>query len=106
MLHTLTALTLSLVPSISQANYMNGNELLAFCDSDPTLTSGYFLGVFDTFQALNSNLGTPKICVPEGFSAVDGRIVVCSFLSSNPDRRDYSAATVIFSAFEEFHPCQ
>lgn len=105
MLRIFTALSFSLLPNISQANYLNGGELLEFCDSSPMLVGGYFIGVYDALQAMNNNLGTPMVCVPEGLPASDGAEIACDFLRDNSASRDHNAATAIYAAFQKSHPC-
>lgn len=90
----------------AEAQFLDGNALLQFCQSQNTTLQnrcvGYIMGIVDSVSIFNSSpLAPPGACVPGGVSATQVRDVVVSYLIRNPKTRHQTAAVETYSALSE-----
>jgi hypothetical protein len=90
------------VPCIASAEFMDGNGLLSRMNDSETVPRmvalGYVQGVADVFARV-------KICAPQNVTAGQARDVVKQYLEINPDRRHYSADSLVLNALAQVWPC-
>jgi len=88
------------------ATFVDGNELYEDMKNNygKLYSSGYITGVADVGND-NSIYGF-RFCVPQ--QATRGQLadVVNKWLEQNPDKRHYSASSLIAHAFQETFPCK
>jgi len=90
-------------PCMASAEFMDGNTLLSkMNDSDviPRAVSlGYVQGVIDVFVRT-------KVCPPQNITAGQARDVVKQYLEINPEKRHYSADSLVVNAIAQVWPCR
>lgn len=92
------------------ANFLDGNELQARCESErPEAVNtclGYLTGVADAEDAGPSwKMQESLFCVPRGISAGQLRRSLLEYLRAHPEEEDLNAAIVVGNAFLENFPC-
>jgi len=107
----LTLLLILACAEAAHANFLDGNELRARCESnraDAVNTClGYLTGVADAEDAAPSwKLQKTLFCVPRGVSANQLRRVVIDYFAAHPEEEDLNAAIVVGNAFLESFPCE
>jgi Rap1a immunity proteins len=115
MLRFVLLLVLSLVVSLGLAqpcvaNFLDGNELRARCESDRPETIntclGYLTGIADAEHAAPSWRMAPSLfCIPQGIDSGQMRRVVLRYFTQHPEEEDFNAAIVVGNAFLEAFPC-
>jgi Rap1a immunity proteins len=101
------ALSSLVIPEADAAAYIDGNKLLDECENVPSeflkgTCYGYVVGVQDAVDGLH------WFCVPEGSNGVVAKQlvdVVKVYLRDHPERRHYSASSLVTEALEEKFPC-
>ncbi|MCJ8157238.1 Rap1a/Tai family immunity protein [Sphingomonas sp. LaA6.9] len=96
------AMSIAISTSPAQAKWMDGNELLAICDSsdsaDKIQCMGYIQGVLD---ASDSSLGSkeiPPVDTPDNVTAGQLKDIVIAYLKANPEKRHTQASDLVFTA--------
>ena len=90
------------VPAMAQAEFMSGNGLLKDMNGDvvdKSIALGYVMGVSDAYTNVT-------ICPPSNVTAGQTQDVVKRYLESNPDKRHYSADSIIRISLENVWPCK
>ena len=107
----LTACALLLfVKGSAQANFLDGYELRARCESrriDFVNTClGYLTGVADSDDAAPSwRLAKSLFCLPPGITANELRGTLLGYLRQHPEEEDLNAAILVGNAFISTYPC-
>ena len=90
------------VPCMASAEFMDGNGLLSRMNDSETVPRvaalGYVQGVADVYA------GT-KICMPKNVTAGQARDVAKQYLEINPEKRHYSADSLVLNALAQVWPC-
>jgi hypothetical protein len=90
------------IPCMASAEFMDGNGLLSKINDVEFLPKmvalGYVQGVADVYA------GT-KICMPKNVTAGQARDVVKQYLEINPEKRHYSADSLVLNALAQVWPC-
>ncbi len=111
MLKRSVLLALGLTAShVALANFLDGNELRARCESkraDQVNTClGFLTGVSDAEAAAPSWKRQKSLfCVPRGVSSSQLRRIVMDYFTAHPEEEDLNAAIVVGNAFLEQFPC-
>ena len=99
-------LTIALALWPRAALALTGNELLKRCEDNDAVQRafcvGYVIGVADMVEEGPSGL----ICVATGVSNGQLSDIVVKFLRDHPERRHYSANSLVGVALMETYPCQ
>ncbi len=94
--------SLLFIPSIGCAEFLDGNGLLSRMNDSETVPRmvalGYVQGVADVYARV-------KICAPQNVTAGQARDVVKQYLELNPERRHYSADSLVVNALAQVWPC-
>ena len=94
--------SLLFIPSIGCAEFLDGNGLLSRMNDSETVPRmvalGYVQGVADVYARV-------KVCAPQNVTAGQARDVVKQYLEINPDRRHYSADSLVLNALSQTWPC-
>jgi len=108
-LSCLCAATMQASAQYPNGNFVDGNELMAWCEprnlagpSDP-LCLGYVSGVSDAanFSRQFTGQGSNTNCTPPGVTIVQEADAVVNYINRNPDKRDVAAAALVISALDE-----
>ncbi len=98
------------VTDSAQANFLDGDELRARCESrridfvDTCL--GYLTGVADSDDAAPAwRLAKSLFCLPPGITANELRGTLLSYLREHPEGKDLNAAILVGNAFISTYPC-
>ncbi len=90
------------VPCMASAEFLDGNGLLSRMndsESIPRMVAlGYVQGVADVYARV-------KVCAPQNVTAGQARDVVKQYLELNPERRHYSADSLVVNALAQVWPC-
>lgn len=98
-------IALLFVPSIANAEFVNGNDLLSKLKTsdymDKMYSLGYVIGVFDAGQHV-------KHCAPNGNGINAGQIqdLVQQYLEQNPSLRNLPADALVTDAIRRVWPCK
>ena len=93
-----------MVPAMSNAEFVSGNDLLSKMNSsdymDKTYALGYVLGAADAAQSI-------KVCIPNNAGVNAGQVhdIVKQYLNANPSVRNYSADLIVTDALKRIWPC-
>jgi hypothetical protein len=94
--------TLLFVPCMASAEFLDGNSLLSkMNDSDviPRAVSlGYVQGVIDVFVRT-------QVCPPRNITAGQAQDVVKRYLENHPEKRHFSADSLVINAVAQVWPC-
>jgi hypothetical protein len=93
---------LLMVPTMASAEFISGNELLSNLkgDTDERMFAiGYIAGVADFLDGMT-------VCSPTGVTLGQIRDLIRDYLEKNPDKRHYSADSLIRNKLERMWPCQ
>jgi hypothetical protein len=90
------------VPCMASAEFLDGNGLLSRMNDSETVPRmvalGYVQGVADVYARV-------KVCAPQNVTAGQARDVVKQYLEINPERRHYSADSLVVNALAQVWPC-
>jgi hypothetical protein len=95
-------LILALLPSIAQAEFFTGNDLLAKMNGsqmERMQAIGFVQGVFDVYVDVT-------ICPPSNVTAGQVRDMVKNYLTNSPATRHKTAESLIHEALKGVWPCQ
>jgi len=101
-------------PSPSIAAFKSGNQLVDDCTADPRSSThfqsdayciGFVVGVVDDETMIGDILKRPIICLRPSVTAGQLRDVVIAYLQRHPEKRDYTAASLVMSAVLDAFPC-
>ncbi|KSV95391.1 hypothetical protein N184_00160 [Sinorhizobium sp. GL28] len=103
----LAASMLTTLPSISLAEFIDGNEIYKRCEGPNAVSvATYAMGVADTYDLLvRYEKTTPFFCIPLQVSARQLKDVMCRYLREHPENRQQGAAGLGAVAFREAWPC-
>ena len=104
---TVILLLAALLPATSLAGgyYIEGNELLAWCEADNDACPGYIMGIDDSHTAyLQVDSMEPKFCIPEGVRANQLVKIAVKFLNDHPEDLHYPASIQVITALFEAFP--
>lgn len=90
------------IPVIANAEFISGNELLNNLKGgvdERMFAIGYIAGVSDFLDGLT-------VCSPNGVTLGQMRDLIRDYLEKNPDKRHYSADSLIRNRLEQLWPCQ
>jgi Rap1a immunity proteins len=92
------------------ANFLDGHELLARCQSERpeeiNTCVGYIAGVADADTAAPGwKMGKSLFCVPTSLDSEQMRALVLRYFAKHPEEEDLQAAMVVGNAFLEAFPC-
>jgi hypothetical protein len=110
MRKALAGALLLLVTSGAQANFLDGYELRARCESRRidfiNTCLGYLTGIADSDDAAPSwRLAQKMFCIPRGVTASELRSALIHHVSEHPEEEDLNAAILVGNAFIETYPC-
>lgn len=105
-MRTLAIAALSLWPVMASATFMGGNEIHEACQKWPQFTDGYASGVIDSILTLARDNHTPfGLCIPANTEIQQASAVLCRYLEHHPEKRQYSASSLAFNAFQDVWAC-
>jgi hypothetical protein len=97
-----TIVSLLFIPGIACAEFLDGNGLLSRMNDSESIPKmvalGYVQGVADVYARV-------KVCAPQNVTAGQARDVVKQYLELNPERRHYSADSLVVNALSQVWPC-
>jgi hypothetical protein len=96
-------------PGTSNATFLNGNQLYAFCGGKSNVAQApclaYIEGTVDTLDDIRQSLKMPP-CLPAGLSGRRIRDVVMRFLTKHPkDRADTASSLALAAVVEAWPAC-
>lgn len=93
----------AMVCSVARAEFLTGNDLMRYAESDDRTDRGIALGY--VLGAADASMGKSH-CTPENVSAGQVFQIVKSKLSDNPKYRHYSADIFVAAALASTWPCK
>ncbi len=107
-LATFIVVACSNIAALARADFVNGNNLLAFCNSSVPMHGffcfGYIEGIADAMQ-FNSINGS-RACIGDTVQVGQLNDVVIQFLQTNPAIRDRGANSLVAAALGRAFPCR
>jgi hypothetical protein len=94
--------TLLFVPAMVQAEFVTGNTLFKDMNGDvvdKSIALGYVMGVSDAYTNVT-------VCLPANVTAGQVQDVVKRYLENNPDKRHYTADSLVRDSLEKVWPCK
>jgi hypothetical protein len=94
--------TLLLIPTIANAEFFSGNELLTYMNGttvEKSVALGYIIGVSDT-------LTNATICPPSTITAGQVKDIIKTYIEENPAIRHFTADSIVRSRLEELWACR
>ena len=96
-----------LSPSLGNAGYQTGNDLMDHCEKDYDVCYWYLMGVADTTRTLSVWGGIkPPLCDPVGTSGQQLRQVFLNWMRKHPQQWHLSASGLALNALGEAWPCK
>jgi hypothetical protein len=98
--------TLLVAAAHAHATFEGGNDLYALMkapgpgSNQEIFARGYVAGVVDSL------IDRGELCMPDSVKATDVSVVVKKWLDEHPDKRDYTAASIIEGATMELWRCK
>jgi len=98
--------------SATAGQFFTGNDLYRFCvstaASDRAFCNGFVSAVADTERVVDSYRTPPiqHLCIDNAVIVDQLRDVAIRYLKEYPERRSYSAASILTDAFERAFPCK
>jgi hypothetical protein len=90
------------IPAVAHANFINGNKLHEYLQSNDTTYQVYALGYITGVHDANDKV---FFCSPPSVSTGQSKDVVKLYLERNPAIRDMGAKHVVSMALMEAWPC-
>ena len=111
MRKALVGALLLLVTGGAQANFLDGYELRARCESHRidfiNTCLGYLTGIADSDDASPSwRLAKSMFCIPRGVTSSELRATLLHYLREHPEEEDLNAAILVGNAFIDTYPCE
>jgi hypothetical protein len=111
MRNALVGVSLLLVTGDALANFLDGYELRARCESHRidfiNTCLGYLTGIADSDDAAPSwRLAQNMFCIPRGVTAQELRGTLLHYVDEHPEEEDLNAAILVGNAFIERYPCE
>lgn len=111
MRKALVGASLLLVTGDALANFLDGYELRARCESRRidfiNTCLGYLTGIADSDDAAPSwRLAEHMFCIPRGVTAQQLRGTLLKYVTAHPEEADLNAAILVGNAFIERYPCE
>ena len=93
-------------PASADGSFKTGRQLYADClptssATDKGVCVGYVMGVADSLARGD----VPLVCVAEGVQGVQLADLVMKWLTENPDKRDFTAVSLIGAVLQSAFPC-
>lgn len=99
---TIAALAMLLGSPTSYAEFVQGNELVEYCDEsniyDAGICFGYVIGISD-------GIDRKVACIPDGVTARQVMSIVKKYLKENPEVHHFKAQYLIGLALMKAFPC-
>jgi hypothetical protein len=97
--------------AVGESKFVSGNRLLEYCSDRSAGTAhgvclGYVQGVYDGALGPTHSLGDFMACVPEGVEAKQMVDVVSHYLTSHPERRQFTGSSLVADALSQAFPCK
>lgn len=97
-------LVAALVSGSAHAQFYSGNDLLEKLDNNSSVVQrmfalGYVAGVLDTVIGV-------QVCPPDQVQIGQAKDVVHRWLQNNPDKRQFSASSIVIFALKQSWPCK
>jgi hypothetical protein len=89
---------------VSLPAFVDGNFLFRVCDAGGEFCAGYITGIADGVQL--TEMGRSLVCIPASANMKQVVDIVLNDLRAHPEKRRYSAATIVGAALKESFPCQ
>lgn len=89
-------------------SFVDGNMLLSWCEANVArnqLSKNYIVGIFDAVDALHVWGNDLKLCVNEGVNADQLNDIACGYLKEHPEKRHFTAGTLVITSIAEKFPC-
>lgn len=99
----LNGLLATVLATSAQAEFMTGNELLQYADSNDDMKWGIAMGY--VLGAADSSMGDTH-CTPENVTAGQVMQIVVDKLRENPKHRHHSADIFVSAALATTWPCK
>jgi hypothetical protein len=105
----MTIAALVLWPSLTEAQFISGNELFGFCSATQSEATfniqwgqcwGYIMGVADALSFMS------RICLNSEVTTGQIRDVAIRYLVTHPEKRHLPANFVVSAALSEAFPCR
>lgn len=101
----------ALFPMKSRANFVNGNDLQGWCQSqskaDQGICRGFVVGVIDMIQSGKQGRGLKvDVCFPESITLAQAMDVATKWLTNHPQNRHFVASDLVKASMEEAFPCR
>ena len=104
-------IAISLATAVAAAGYRNGNDLYRHLTAGQNTFSegvayGYIIGVADATKDARRDAFGFCWSIPNGVQPEQLADIVRRYLEQNPDKRQYSAASIVGAAFQGSFPCE
>lgn len=88
-------------------DFVNGNQLLAMCETNGVECARYTEAVSDTLDAMEGMGGMKEYyCSTNGVTVGQIRDIVLKYLREHPESRNEGAAGIAFVALADVFPCR
>lgn len=110
MHQTLVGALLMALSAGALADFFDGKELMARCDSvradEINTCLGYLAGVSDSDRAAPAWRSQKSLfCVPQGVTASQLRRVLVAYLHQHAEQMEFNASILVGNAFLDAYPC-
>jgi hypothetical protein len=108
---TIAALAMLLGSPASYAEFVQGNELVEYCDEsniyDAGICFGYVIGVSDSINvwAGSDSINGKVACIPDGVTVRQVMSIFKKYLKENPEEHHLRAQYLIGLALMKAFPC-
>jgi hypothetical protein len=101
-------------PAIRTNMFESGNQLYEHCAGpqknsalEQGICGGYITGVSDAQETIGGTIPAAHIvCVPQEVTVAQEMAIVTRYLEDHPEKRHYSAASLVLSALLVSFPCK
>lgn len=95
----------------SKANFVSGNDLHGWCQSqskvDQGICTGFVVGVIDMISSGKQGRGLKvDVCFPASITIAQAMDVATKWLTNNPQHRHFVASDLVKASMEEAFPCK
>jgi hypothetical protein len=94
-------------PLIASAgdSFVTGNRLFDYCNERSESCTSYIAGVTDALLMIDIAMNKHMVCIPDKVLLGQATDVAVNYLRSHPEKRQFSAASMVTVALTQAFPC-